>query len=281
MKQISGWNLGVLQQSPLLAPLHPLIAQLDAGAFPGLVELNTLLGARAQPILTGNGKPLHFVAQASGKLPFEKQYEPRCCLEGAVQMRVNDWHDLFNALVWLTFPLAKAAINLRHYRTLLENRAPADSAAPTSQRGAVRDMITLLDESGIIVVCADAELSGLLAEFRWKELFWQRRDEVRERMGFYLLGHGLYQKALQPYTGLTGQGLLLQVDQDFFAWPPAQQLAYLDGLLAHYLNAPQHCRSTRELTPVPLLGVPGWSPDNTSAAYYDNKDYFRPGRLRA
>ncbi len=280
MKQISGWNLGVLLRSPLLAPLHPLIAQLDADDFPDLDELNSLLGARPQPLVTGNGKPLRFVAQASGKSPFEKQYEPRCYLDGEVQMRDHNWHDLFNALAWMTFPRTKAAINLRHYRVLLENREPADSAAPSSQRGAVRDMNTLLDESGVIVACADTELSGLLREFRWKELFWQRRNEIDERMGFYLLGHGLYEKALQPYTGLTGQGLLLAVDQDFFGWPPEQKLAHLDGLLADYLNAPQHCQSTRELTPVPLLGVPGWSPKNTVEKYYDNTAYFRPGRLR-
>jgi hypothetical protein len=97
-------------------------------------------------------------------------------------------------------------------------------------------------------------------------------------MGFFIFGHGLYEKALQPYVGMTGQGLLVPVEQAFFAWPQEQQLAHLDGLLADYLNEPQHCRNTRELCPVPLLGVPGWAADNEAAAYYDNSDYFRPGR---
>jgi len=55
-------------------------------------------------------------------------------------------------------------------------------------------------------------------------------------------------------------------------------LKHLDGLVADYLNAPEHCRSTRELSPVPLLGVPGWAADNDCAVYYDNTRYFRPGR---
>jgi len=68
------------------------------------------------------------------------------------------------------------------------------------------------------------------------------------------------------------------VEPVFFSWPLAQQLAYLDSLLADYLAALEHCRSTRDLSPVPLLGVPGWAADNNCAAYYDNTAYFRPGR---
>jgi len=130
----------------------------------------------------------------------------------------------------------------------------------------------------VIVICSDAELVALLRDFRWKELFWQRREQVRAQMGFYLFGHGLYEKALHPYIGLTGQGLVLAVGQEFFAWPLLRQQAHLDGLVADYLHAPQHCRSTRELTPVPLLGLPGWTADNDCAGYYDNTSYFRPGR---
>jgi hypothetical protein len=219
---------------------------------------------------------LCFVAQAVGKLSFEAQYEPRCFLNGEVQMRANNWHDLFNALVWLTFPKTKATINARHYQVLTSGtELPANTG-----RGAVRDVNTLLDESGVIVVYAYAELGALLRNFQWKELFWQRRERVRAGMKFYLFGHGLYEKALQPYVGITGQGLLLAVEQAFFSWQLAQQLAHLDTLLADYLAAPEHCRSTRDLSPVPLLGVQGWAADNDYEAYYDNTVYFRPGRRR-
>ena len=118
-----------------------------------------------------SGQPLSFVPQEYGKLPFEAQYEPRCYLKGEVPTRANNWHDLLNALVWLTFPKAKAAINARHYRALTAEMSPATR----SQRGAVRDTNTLLDESGVIVACADDELAELLRNFQWKELFWQRR----------------------------------------------------------------------------------------------------------
>lgn len=269
------WNKPALLQSPLFAPLHPVIAALETDGFPELADCNALLAARDPEIAVRSGKPLRFVPQQHGKLAFEAQYEPRCYLGGEVQMREHNWHDLLNALVWLTFPQAKAAINARHYDAL-HDRQVCDTTR--SQRGAVRDTSTLFDESGVIVVSADAGLLQLLRDFQWKALFWERRMQVRAGMGCYLFGHGLYEKALQPYPGITGQALLLEVEPGFFTWPQATQLVHLDGLLAVYLADPQHCRSTRELAPLPLLGMPGWAAENEHAEYYDNTAYFRPGR---
>ncbi len=275
MRQQSRCHRDALLQSPLFAPLHPILASLKHDEFPSLDDCNALLAARQAHITVQQGMPLRFVAQGVGKLAFEDQYEPRCYLKGEVQTREHNWHDLLNALVWLTFPKTKAAINARHYQALM-----GASDNTSSQRGAVRDMNTLFDESGVIVVCSDARLAGLLRDFRWKELFWQRREPVQAGMGFYLFGHGLYEKAMHPYLGLTGQGLLLTVEQEFFAWPFNQQLKHLDGLVADYLHAPENCLSTRELNPVPLLGVPGWAKENECADFYDNTSYFRPGRRK-
>ncbi|MEO8333021.1 MAG: DUF3025 domain-containing protein [Gallionella sp.] len=277
MSQIHEWNSAALLRSPLFAPLHPVLAELGTDDFPALHECNAMLAARASPVTVQSGMALRFVPQQSGKLPFEEQYEPRCYLRGDVPTRAYNWHDLFNALVWLTFPKTKAVLNARHYAALIEERASGHT-----RRGAVRDVNTLFDESGVIIAYADANtsagLAALLKDFQWQELFWQRREQVKENMGFYLFGHGLYEKALQPYVGMTGQGLLLAVEPAFFSWPQVQQLKHLDSLLSDYLAVPEHCCSTRELSPVPVLGVPGWVADNDSAAYYENTAYFRPGR---
>lgn len=277
IKQTPGWDREVLLQSPWFEPLQPIISRLEGHGFPTLQECNDLLAACHPPITVCSGLPLHFVAQEKAKQGFEAQYEPRCYLKGEVQTRAHNWHDLFNALAWLTYPKSKAVVNACHYLMLQEQEK---ASAGHKGRGAVRDMNTLFDESGVLVACADEELSGLLRDFQWKELFWRQRERVRAAMVFYVFGHGLYEKALQPYVGITGKGLVLAVEPAFFRWPLARRLAHLDGLLADYLLAPQHCRSTQELTPVPLLGVPGWSIDNERAAYYDNTDYFRPGRRR-
>ena len=267
------WQRDALMATPMFAPLREVIAQLGE-AFPTQNELNQLLARRTDQIMVDSGHGLRFVPQQTGKLGFESQYEPRCYLSGEVQSRSDNWHDLLNALVWLTFPKIKAAINTRHYQALLQQHDLSGS----SQRGAVRDTNTLMDESGVIVACADPILARALRDFQWRELFCQRRAEVRRNMGFYLFGHGLYEKALQPYVGLTGQGIILDVDAEFFAWPQQQQLAHLDERLAAYWADAGNCLSTRELSPVPLLGVPGWCANNEDPSYYDDTRYFRPGR---
>ena len=256
-------------QSVLFAPLHAVIANLKADVFPTLEDLNAQL-LNHRPVVE-SGCELSFVAQHEGRLAFEAQYEPRCYLTGEVQTRRNNWHDLFNALVWLTFPKAKSVINARHYLALTV-------AEVENGRGALRDTNTLLDESGVIVAYADEELADLLRNFQWRELFWQRREQIKNSMNFFMFGHGLYEKAMQPYIGMTGHGLLIKVEQAFFSWPVHQQTAFLDSRVAEYLADSQHCCSTRELSPIPLLGVPGWAADNECAAYYDNTAYFRPGR---
>jgi hypothetical protein len=273
MKQIPAWNREALLRSPLFAPLHPILVELESDSFPDLEDCNALLAARHPPVTVQSGELLRFVPQQSGRLPFEMQYEPRCYLTGEVPTRADNRHDLFNALVWLIFPKTKAILNARHYHAQM-----GEAASGTGGRGAVRDVNTLLDESGVIVAYTDEDLAGLLRSFRWKELFWHKREQVRENMGFCLFGHGLYEKALQPYVGMTGQGLLIRVEQKYFSWPTAQQVKHLDGLLAGYLAIPGHCRSTRDLSPVPLLGVPGWAAENECESYYDNAEYFRPGR---
>jgi hypothetical protein len=274
MNNSIAWDKPSLLISPMLTPLHPIFSRLKDDQFPSLQTCNALLAEYQPSIAVQQGLQLSFVPQALGKQGFESQYEPRCYLKGEVQVRENNWHDLLNALVWLIFPKSKAAINARHYHALTS----AAKQTTSSQRGAVRDTNTLLDESGVIVVCADAELASMLRDFQWQELFWRQREKVKASMGFYIFGHGLYEKALQPYIGMTGQGVVLAVEQSFFTWSIQQQLAHLDTLLAENLAAQACFTNTRDLTPVPLLGVPGWMPANENLSFYENTSYFRSGR---
>ena len=271
MNLTAPWNQAWLLKTPLFLPLSPVLTQMDTVNFPSLVDFNDLLIAK--PICVKRGHSLCFVPQEAGKMGFESQYEPRCYLTGEVQTRPNNWHDLFNALVWLTFPKAKAAINRRHYLALINK---ADTSG--SQRGKVRDMATLFDESGVVVVYANPELADMLCNFKWKELFWHHRTQSETSMGFFIFGHGLYEKGLQPYVGMTGQGLVMEVSVEFFNYSLLEKLSFLDEKIAAYLDDVNHCLSPRELHPVPLLGIPGWSADSECAEYYENTDYFRSGR---
>ncbi|MFZ5503092.1 MAG: DUF3025 domain-containing protein [Pseudomonadota bacterium] len=283
MRPLPQWNPVALSQSPLFAPLRPMLARLPLDRFPTLADCNALLAKHHPTLTTLGGQAARFVAQAPGKLPFAEQYEPRCYLKGEIQTRDDNWHDLFNALVWLTFPNSKSRINARHYHALQKKSQAADPGNHTtrSQRGSLRDANTLLDESGVIVVYSDESLAELLREFSWKALFWQQREQVKQKMGFYLFGHGLCEKALAPYIGMTGQGILLPVADDFFAWSLTQRLTHIDERLSDHLSDTENSSNTTQFSPVPLLGIPGWSPDNEAADYYDNTAYFRPKRIKS
>lgn len=196
-------------------------------------------------------------------------YERRAFLSGELETRVANWHDLFNALVWLTFPLAKAAINAGHCRAMSDE-------SPERGRGAVRDALTLLDENGVIVVSDDPSLLDLLRGFAWKELFWHRRLDVIAHMRFYPFGHGLCAQALRPFIGLTGKAVLFDVDQEFMPASIGAQLYALDERLAKLVVS--ELDHPRQLAPLPLLGIPGYTQDNEQESYYEDQDYFRPGR---
>lgn len=255
----------------MLSPFEGVGASLARmKSWPDLAEYNRLLSECPDRITAGGGEPLSFVPQDGKPRRMEDSYEGRIYLTGEVQTRAKNWHDLFNALVWLAFPRAKRALNARHFDTLSTDFAGA-------RRGQTRDALTLFDESGVAVFYADEGLAQLLREHRWKELFWTRREEVRERMRFVVFGHSLHEKALNPYIGLTGKGLLLEAGEDFFSLPPQQREALMDHRIAACFAAGSPLTS-RDLVPVPLLGVPGWWPGNEEAAFYDNTEYFRPRR---
>lgn len=269
------WLPDFLERSPMFEPLRAWGAALDPTRWPALDEMQDLLDARRPPVVTRSGMALRLVGQGGKPQAFEDRYEARIYLKGELQTRSGNWHDLFNVLVWLTFPRAKAALNERHYHALRQQQA---AGAPN--RGPVRDVMTLFDEGGVIVAASDRELLGQLREFEWKSLFWRNRARVAADMRFHLFGHALYEKALRPFTGITGRGILFEVEPEFFAVPWAVQLERLDAMLEQRLLDSDALKETRDLAPVPILGVPGWCADNAHECYYDNVDYFRPGRTK-
>jgi Protein of unknown function (DUF3025) len=256
--------------APIFDAVRDSLAHLAPGRFPGLEELNAL----SRPsVVSGGGAPIRFVAPARGSQP-SAQYEIRIYETGEVHTRPQSWHDLFNALVWLAFPKTKAVLN-RHHR----DEIIARGGEP--HRGTARDVLTLFDEGGVVVGAADRALSTLLRESRWKELFWTRREDVRRSMRFLVFGHALYEKALEPYKGVTAKALIVDLPRELLDAPADVRLGALDARAAGYFAEADALASTRSLPPLPILGIPGWEPANEREAYYDDASQFRPARPRA
>ncbi|NWG39435.1 MAG: DUF3025 domain-containing protein [Hydrogenophilaceae bacterium] len=182
----------MIASHPAFSPYRGLIDRVD---LPCPIErLNQL--AEELKLRHDNGKALRF---ETGIMPgHAADYELSIAQRGIIPTRENNLHDLLNALVWMRFPGLKSALNLRHCQ-MLEN--PQERR----QRGALRDQLTLLDESGVLVASTSTDLLGLLEEKCWVELFWDRRKDVIRQMTFIVVGHGLLEKCTSPFASMTGK----------------------------------------------------------------------------
>jgi hypothetical protein len=244
---------------PAFEPYRALIAALDLShGMPSLEILNTLAAAHATR--QARDLPLRFVAPA-GRLS-ARDYETHILHTGQVPTRADTWHDVLNALVWLRFPRFKAALNAAHGAAMAEET--------DTLRGRRRDALTMLDESGVWVISRDPDLHTLLAEHAWHALFWERRQAVAQAMRFVVVGHALLEKLLAPYPSIAGKCLMLR-----------SQSLDPDAAERHGLAALDAIRSPRQLTPLPVQGIPGWDAANACAAYYTNQAVFRPARRAA
>ena len=267
----SRWDREALLASPWFAAVHHLLAWLPQERFPSLDDLNAL--ARERGVRTGGDAPLTFVRVAASGKGLDSQYEVRVFRTGKVPTRTDSWHDLFNALAWLAFPRTKATLNRIHHDELVRRWGE-----PT--RGTARDVLTLFDEGGVVVACAAPPLARLLAEFQWKELFWTRRNEAIAAMRFLVFGHAILERAFAPHKGVTAKALVIDVAHEALALPVAALVDLLDGRAADHFAHPGALDSTRALQPLPVLGIPGWTPENEDPAFYEDAKVFRPGRTR-
>ncbi|OIR03793.1 hypothetical protein GALL_139730 [mine drainage metagenome] len=247
---------------PLYAPLSSALSALaDAGQPPDCVALNRLAAAR--DLRSGGGAPLRFIVPGGSGLA----YEERIYWLGEVETRPGNWHDCFNALVWLAYPKTKAALNTRHHF----------DSADGARRGPLRDALTQFDECGGAVVSSRLDLWEEIRAHRWKEVFWSRRADVLSSLRVYVFGHASFDMLRTPHLGLCAKALFLHVDHDWLAAPPETQLADVDARMAQRFSGDFSPRP-RDFQPLPLLGIPGATADNGVPAYYDSRQ-FRPLRL--
>jgi hypothetical protein len=232
-----------------------MVGRLDGKKFPDPAALTCLLPPET---VTASGKPVRF--RPGSEIP-GVDYERHIYETGEVSTRNDSWHDLFNAFAWCRFPHLKAAMNALHYRQLDQAR--------DGRRGRQRDALTLLDESGVIVTSPDAALLEALKQRDWQDAFVTRRG-AWARCGVIVCGHAILEKFLRPYKALTAHALHVHLGAGTCA-------ADLDGELARGLLEDGRLETTQDLSPLPLMGIPGWSTAGAQdAAFYADRDVFRP-----
>ena len=160
---------------------------------------------------------------------------------------------------------------------MLNARHVTDGASASgNRRSRGRDAATLLDESGLILVCADASLARLLREHAWRQLFVARRDDVAAAWRPVVIGHGVLQKLMTPFRAITASVLLLPEAPAAVRRDAAVDVAQLDVVAAALAGASS--LQPRDLTALPVAALPGWDAEGLGERLFDDVAVFRPGR---
>lgn len=273
------WDANFASFSPIFKPLMFLVKNFNGyqDAWPELKDYQQILDAEEKEIKTLSGKTLKIVQQDGKPGHFHEHYAPRIYLTGEIQTRTENWHDFFQFLTWFMFPKTKAVINSIHVPA---TQSRIDNESDLGRRSPIENMMSLFDEGGAVILCSDESMLQLIRDFKWKELFWLRRNELSEKLKLVTFGHALYEKGLSPYIGMTANCILLHVEQDLLQQTNEQQLSFIDIELSQLFSDGKQYKKPKDLSPFPLLGLPGWDKANETESYYDNEAYFRPGRNR-
>jgi hypothetical protein len=201
------------------------------------------------------------VEQDAALLADGLHYEARIAERGQIATRADNWHDLFNALVWARYPAIKQALNQQQCRHI--------TAMAAGQRNRAQAALTQFDETGVIVRVRDPAVLQAWDRHDWLALFvagagrWREGDIAVAAV----IGHALMEQALLPGRLLVGKCVVVRVDDDADAVAQVAQMIERGRLL----NDPL------ELRPMPLMGIPGWRAGQ-DAAFYQQAEYFRPAR---
>ena len=212
--------------------------------------------ARASATLTlGSGRAVEFVSQS--ELSSDIAYEAFIFSHKRVPTR-NNLHDFFNGLCWLRFPQAKSRLNFLQAQEIA-------SQGVNATRGSLRDALTLFDENVLLLQSSD-ELWQALQDRDWTKLFGELRDEWQSAH-IVIFGHALLEKLVAPYKSITAHVFRITSDVD------AKDDQALDSWLATNLQ-PDYL-ATKPYLPLPVLGIPGWWPENEDLSFYSDTQVFR------
>jgi hypothetical protein len=236
--------------SPPLSDWASFAAWMGGDAWPGVEDLNALWPAGARH---------RFVVQDKALLDDGMHYEERIARQGAIATRPRNWHDLFNAFVWLRHGAIKRALNARQVAEIAI-MGPRERSRPQCA-------LTHFDEAGLIVTLRDDDMLDAWNMHDWRRLFWSHREAwTSGRARVQVFGHALLEHALTPGKLLVGKALVVTGEGDAAA------------LCAEAIAAAAVLNDPLELRPLPVSGVPGWHPDTRDDAFYTTAPCFQPLR---
>jgi hypothetical protein len=142
-----------------------------------------------------------------------------------------------------------------------------------------------MDENLAIIVYR--EQAPPLHQRNWKTLFLEKRSAWGQEWQVFIFGHALLEKLLRPYPSLTAHCLCVKaealnwtlVDDTLWQWLVTRHPELQSSNQAE--TSSQIVRlSTKDLTPLPLMGIPGWWKGNADPCFYEDQTIFRASGAR-
>ncbi|MDO5611166.1 MAG: DUF3025 domain-containing protein [Pseudomonadota bacterium] len=238
---------------------HPIYREFQrfrgwmaAATWPSIADLNAALPSPGPC----------FVEQDRQLLDDGQHYETRIAEHGWIATRSENWHDLFNAMVWCRHPAIKQALNRRQCAHIAE--------MGPSARNRAQYALTQFDEAGVIVRVRDRSLLSAWDRHDWPALFHAKAEAWRngDIAIIAVIGHALLELGLAPGRFIVGKALLVEGE--------AEAGDCVDGL-AQAIATARCLNDPLELRPLPLAGIPGWHVGQ-DAAFYREAECFQPLR---
>lgn len=222
-------------QSPLFAPLWPITQRLCRRDDWPSTDDYTALVARIREERGLSLPELRFAPQTKkprrakrGPVELDQLYDGSIALRGEVPCLTESYHDLFNAVIFAAFPLAKHTLHARQFRALRDRVTPGITRLPEA-RTREQDALTVFDEGGSVVVVSP-EFSRRWPSADEKTLLDAEPGQAR----LWIFGHALLEHILYGKYQLRSCAVVLTADTEM----PADILPWIDERLAARLEDP-------------------------------------------
>jgi hypothetical protein len=249
-----GWDARFVERSPWFWPLRAAAEHVCALAdWPRLADLDALYAdataGQDLPRLRFRGNVRKQDKRAGGRVVLSALYDARITLAGEVPTRERDWHDLFNALCFATFPRSKLALHARQYRALSARLAPNAERLPGT-RTPEQDTLTLFDEGGVVVAAEPQQALQLMAANGEARVRLCDQLVAERRTRLVPFGHALFEHLVEELRCPGGCTQIVAIP-DLWGGDDTW-LASLDQALAREIADPERFVSPRECSQVRL-----------------------------
>lgn len=237
-----GWDNGFVARSVFhetLAPFAEVFA--NESAFPSCEALSALAAAHARVVPpprfeVQRPKPRRRDRDGTRTVEVATRYDGLVALTGAVPTRPSNWHDFYNALVFIAFSRAKRALHARQFAAA-RAAIPEGAVRVPGRRTREQDHLTILDEGSVLVACAPGTRSETEQALRAVGT-----DAIGAQTPMIVFGHAVYEHFHFGRPALRAMTVVLELERSPSLMRGRELVEALDDALTTLLETPDAFR---------------------------------------